>query len=364
MGLTPRPGILRIPAPYAQGKSEVPGTKEPVKLSSNESEFGPSPRAIEAYRAEASRLHRYPDGGQRALRAALSATHGIDARNIVCGNGSDELILLLTRAYVGPGDEVLISECGFEMCRIHALAQGADVVVAPEQNYRVDVDAILSRVSDKTRLIPIANPNNPTGTYLPAAELARLHDGLPDHVLLIIDSAYAEYVTAEDYDSGVALVNSAANVVMTRTFSKIYGLSGLRIGWAYCPSDVIDTLQRIRTPFNTNRPALAAAVAALEDEDHVAKVRIHNADWIARMSDELNGIGIRVIPSVANFILMIFPDDPDRDANAAANHLQSYGIIPRPVNAGGPANCLRVTIGLDHHNEAVIDALREFMASG
>jgi len=360
MGLKPRPGILKIPAAYAQGQSELDGVREPVKLSANESEFGPSPRAVEAYRAESARLHRYPDGSQAALREALGEAYGIDAAQIVCGNGSDELILLLTRAYVGPGDEVLISECGFEMCRIHALAQGAEVVVAPEKDHVVDVDAILARVSDKTRLIPIANPNNPTGTYLPGSELQRLHAGLPDHTLLLIDSAYAEYVTAEDYDSGIALVGSADNVIMTRTFSKIYGLSGLRIGWAYCPGDVIDILQRIRTPFNTNRAALAAALAALQDEDYTARVRAHNAAWITRMSEELNSIGIQVVPSVANFILMIFPD-PGRSADAAAKYLQSQGIIPRPVNAGGPANCLRITIGLDEHNEAVLKALSEFM---
>lgn len=360
MGLKPRPGILKIPAAYAQGQSELDGVREPVKLSANESEFGPSPRAVEAYRAESARLHRYPDGSQAALREALGEAYGIDAAQIVCGNGSDELILLLTRAYVGPGDEVLISECGFEMCRIHALAQGAEVVVAPEKDHVVDVDAILARVSDKTRLIPIANPNNPTGTYLPGSELQRLHAGLPDHTLLLIDSAYAEYVTAEDYDSGIALVGSADNVIMTRTFSKIYGLSGLRIGWAYCPGDVIDILQRIRTPFNTNRAALAAALAALQDEDYTARVRAHNAAWITRMSEELNSIGIQVVPSVANFILMIFPD-PGRSADAAAKYLQSQGIIPRPVNAGGPANCLRITIGLDEHNKAVLKALSEFM---
>lgn len=360
MGLKPRPGILKIPAAYAQGQSELDSVREPVKLSANESEFGPSPRAVEAYRAESARLHRYPDGSQAALREALGEAYGIDAAQIVCGNGSDELILLLTRAYVGPGDEVLISECGFEMCRIHALAQGAEVVVAPEKDHVVDVDAILARVSDKTRLIPIANPNNPTGTYLPGSELQRLHAGLPDHTLLLIDSAYAEYVTAEDYDSGIALVGSADNVIMTRTFSKIYGLSGLRIGWAYCPGDVIDILQRIRTPFNTNRAALAAALAALQDEDYTARVRAHNAAWITRMSEELNSIGIQVVPSVANFILMIFPD-PGRSADAAAKYLQSQGIIPRPVNAGGPANCLRITIGLDEHNEAVLKALSEFM---
>lgn len=361
MVLKPRSGILKIPAAYAQGQSELDGVPKPVKLSSNESEFGPSPKAIEAYRAESTRLHRYPDGAQSVLREALAEAYDIDPKQVICGNGSDELILLLTRAYAGPGDEVLISECGFEMCRIHALAQGADVVVAPEKDYVIDVDAILARVSEKTRLVPIANPNNPTGTFLPGSELQRLHDGLPEHTLLLIDSAYAEYVTAGEYESGIAMVGSADNVVMTRTFSKIYGLSGLRIGWAYCPVEVIDILQRIRTPFNTNRAALAAALAALQDKEYTAKVRSHNASWIARMSAELNSIGVKVVPSVANFILMIFPDGPGHDADAAAKYLQSQGIIPRPVNAGGPTNCLRITIGLDEHNEAVLKALREFM---
>ncbi len=362
MGLKPRPGISEIAAPYVQGVSDIWNVERPIKLSANESEFGPSPRAIAAFQAESQLLNRYPDGSQSRLREAIGKIHGLDPGRIVCGNGSDELIQLATRAYVGPGDEVIISECSFEMCRIHALAQGAKVIVAPERDFTVDCDAILQRVTPRTRLVPIANPNNPTGTYLPAKAVKRLHEALPGNTLLLLDAAYAEYVDRADYEPGAALVDSAENVVMTRSFSKIYGLAGLRIGWAYCPPAVIDVLQRIRTPFNTNRAALSAAAAAAEDVEFTRKVRDHTVRWIAEMSSALTNLGLEVLPSVANFILIRFPDGA-RNAEAAASHLQAHGIIPRPTGTGGPKNSLRITIGLDEHNEAVLQALTEFIGA-
>lgn len=360
MGLQPRPNILEIPAPYVQGVSELDAIECPIKLSANESEFGPSPRAIAAYEAESRNLNRYPDGSQTRLREAIGKAYGLDPRRIVCGNGSDELIQLLTRSYVGPGDEVILSECSFEMCRIHALAQGADIKVAPEHDFMINVEAILERVTPRTRLVPIANPNNPTGTYLPAGEIEGLHADLPGNTLLLLDSAYAEYVDREDYESGTALVESADNVVMTRTFSKIFGLAGLRIGWAYCPISVINVVERIRTPFNANRAAMAAAIAALEDAEFTERVRAHTVKWIKKMTFDLTELGLQVIPSVANFIFIRFPDD-ERNAKAAATHLQEQGIIPRPVGVGGPQNALRITIGLSEHNEAVLRALTDFM---
>ena len=355
----PKPGVLKI-APYQQGESEIQGVESPLKLSSNESSFGPAAAAIAAYQAAAATLHRYPDGSQSALRRAIAEVHGLNFEQIVCGNGSDELIQLVTRAYVGAGDEVLMSENGFLMCRIHALAQGADVVVAPEKDFYVDVDAIIDRVSERTRLITLASPNNPTGTYVPYTDIQRLHKALPGDVILLLDGAYAEYVTADDYDAGASLVNASDNVVMTRTFSKIYGLSALRIGWAYVPASMMDPLQRIRTPFNANGPAMAAAEAAVRDTGHVATVRAHNARWQKVIAERLTAVGLHVVPSVANFYLVIFPHESGRTGGQAGAFLQQHGIIPRPVGGEGDPE-LRITVGSDDENETVLAALEEFM---
>jgi histidinol-phosphate aminotransferase len=280
---------------------------------------------------------------------------------IVCGNGSDELIGLLTRAYVGPDDELLISENHFVMCPIYGMVQDAKIVIAPEKNFRIDVDAILDRVTRKTRMVSIANPNNPTGTYLSQKEVARLNDGLPPDVLLLLDCAYAEYVVQPDFDPGATLVRESTNVIMTRTFSKIYGLAGLRIGWAYGPKAIIDIVQRIRCPFNTNCAALAAAEAAVKDTAFIERVREHNAGWLARISDELAGLGLAVVPSVANFYLIDFSGCSEGSARGAIAHLESRGIIPRPPSTGAQEHVLRITVGLDHENEAVLSALREYL---
>lgn len=359
-GLQGRPGVLRL-APYVQGQSAIEGISEPVKLSSNESSQGPSPRAIAAFTAAAQQLNRYPDGSQHRLRQAIGEVHKLDPDRVVCGNGSDELIQLMVRAYVGDGDEALLSENGFVMSNIHCIAQGAQLMIAPERNYCVDVDAMLDRVTDKTRFCTVANPNNPTGTYLNGAELRRLHAGLPDNCLFLIDDAYAEYVTAPDYEDGAALVDEFDNVVMTRTFSKIYGLPSLRIGWAYCSATVFDLVQRIRTPFNTNGPALAAAESAVRDQDYIGDIRRHNAEWRDRISTELTSLGIEVIPSQANFYLMRFDEASGMSGTDAAAYLQSRGIIPRP--AGGSDQFLRITIGLASENEAVLTALSDYMGA-
>lgn len=356
-----KPGVLKL-APYVQGQSEIVGVEHPIKLSSNESSAGPSPAAKEAYLGVAQDLNRYPDGSQTALRTAIADVFDIDAERIVCGNGSDELLALFIKAFAGEGDEVLVSENGFVMCRIHATGQGSEVVVAPEKDYRMQVDEILACVSDKTRIVIIANPNNPTGTYLSAAEVRRLHAGLPEDVLFVVDGAYAEYVTKEDYEDGLALVDEADNVVVTRTFSKIYGLPALRIGWAYATAQVVDAVQRIRTPFNTNAPAMAAATAAVKDVAYTKKICEHNANWLERISETLTGLGLYVVPSVANFYLMRFPENSDKTASGAADYLQSKGIIPRPVgNKEDPH--LRITVGSDSENEAVLTALTEYMNS-
>ena len=359
-GLQPRPGVLRL-APYVQGQSAIDGVSDPIKLSSNESSQGPSPHAIAAYQQAAESLNRYADGSQQALREAIGEIHGLDPRRIICGNGSDELIQLMARAYVGEGDEALLSENGFVMSNIHCVAQGADLVIAPERDYHVDVDAMLARVTERTRFCTIANPNNPTGTYLPPEEVRRLHAGLPDNCLFLLDDAYAEYVTAGDYADGRELVDEFDNVVMTRTFSKIYGLPALRIGWAYCPASVFELVQRIRTPFNTNGPAMAAAAAAVRDSAYVSELCAFNARWRDHIAQALTEMGIEVIPSQANFYLMRFADDSGKSGTGAAAFLQSRGIIPRP--AGGSDQFLRVTIGLADENEAVLKALADYMES-
>lgn len=352
-------------APFQQGKFEISGCAKPIKLSANESHLGPSPRAIEAYRSAAVDLNCYPDGSQAALRAAISQTFGLSADKIVCGNGSDELLQMLIRAYVRPGDEVVFSRYSFTMAMVHATAQGATLAIAEEPQLRPDTDRLLAAVTPKTRLMLLASPNNPVGQYLPKAELWRLYERLPPHVLLVIDSAYADYVTAGDFEAGSALVDAGVNAVMTRTFSKLYGLAGLRIGWAYAPLNVIDSLQRIRTPFNASADAMAAAAAAVRDVSYAAYVRDYNARELHKISAAVATRlrGVEFVPSVANFYLLRFTDGSHTPAGAAAA-LEAAGIIPRTVNGGGPENCLRITVGLTHENEAVIDVLARYVTSG
>ena len=360
--LVPRPGILDI-SPYVGGEAKVAGIQRPIRLASNESALGPSAKAIAAYRALAGEMHRYPDGNAQELREALSQCHGVDPARIVCGAGSDELIGLLLRCYAGPGDEVLYSRHGFLMYPINALAAGATPIAAPERDLTTDVDAVLARVTERTRIVFIANPNNPTGTYLAAGEMARLHAGLPPSVLLAIDAAYAEFVNRNDYEAGIALVNRADNVVMLRTFSKIYALAGLRLGWAYCPPAVADVLNRVRSPFNVSAAAQAAGIAAVEDTEALNRARAHNDQWLPWLSERLAKLGLPLTPSVANFVLARFPDDPRRNADAAFAFLQSRGILTRRMGAYGLPHHLRITIGTGPEMENVAAALAEFMAA-
>jgi histidinol-phosphate aminotransferase len=349
--------------PYTQGKSELPGAVRQIKLSSNESAFGPSPRALEAYRNAATQLHRYPDGGQVELRQAIAAAHALRVDNVVCGNGSEELIGLLIRAYAGAGDEVVLSENHFMMCPIYSRTQDAVIVTAPEVADRVDVDNLLRCVTTRTRLVIVANPNNPTGTYVSRTEIRRLHRELPTDVLLILDGAYAEYVVASDYEDGAKLVEQSENVVLTRSFSKIHGLAGLRIGWAYAPSAVIDVLQRIRTPFNANRAAMAAAAAAVADSEWVARVSDETALAQQRIARELARLGLRVIPSVTNFYLIDFAGIPGCSASDARTFFEQHGVIPRPVKSGHNENTLRVTVGTAEENAIAIEVLGQYVAS-
>ena len=359
-GPVPQPGILDISA-YVPGESSAPGGVKPIKLSSNETPLGPSPRAVAAFKAEAEHLDRYPDGAATALRAAVGRLYGLDPARIVCGSGSDELINLLAHAYVGPGHEAVYSEHGFLMYKIATLASGGTPVSVPEKSYKADVDAILARVGPKTKIVFLANPNNPTGTYLPHDEVRRLHRGLPPSTLLVLDAAYCEYVRRNDYEAGLELVATTENTVMTRTFSKIYGLAALRLGWAYCPAGVADVLNRTRGPFNVNAPAIAAGVAALEDKAYLERAVAHNDTWLPWVTAEIGKLGLEVTPSVGNFVLIHFPATKGSDAASADEYLKARCIILRRVAAYGLPNCLRMTIGTEDDNHKVVAALASFL---
>jgi histidinol-phosphate aminotransferase len=344
--------------PYVGGKAEVAGGHTAVKLSSNESAIGPSAKAIAAYRAEAERLHRYPDGGCTALRQKIGQRFNLDADRIVCGAGSDELLSLLVRAYAGPGDEVLYSAHGFLMYRLSALAAGATPVAAPEKDLTADVDALLARVTSRTRIVFIANPNNPTGSYLPQGELERLRAGLPADVLLVVDAAYAEFVRAPDYATGQELALAHDNVVMTRTFSKLFGLASLRLGWMLAGAAVVDVMSRVRGPFNVGQPAQVAGIAALDDLEHQERARAHNDRWLPWLAGEMGRLGLKAWPSVGNFLLLEFADPATKDA--ATVRLERDGVIPRDMTSYGLPSCLRITVGLEEENRRLVASLAGF----
>ena len=355
-----RPGISDIET-YIPGESQVPGGLKPAKLSSNETPLGPSPKAIEAFRSAAGALERYPDGQATILREAIARRYGLDAARIVCGSGSDELLGLLARGYLGPGDEGVYTEHGFLVYRIAILTNGATPVIAPETNLTSDVDAILARVTARTRVVFLANPNNPTGTYIPLAEVRRLRASLREDVLLVLDAAYAEYVSRNDYEAGIELVATTPNTVMTRTFSKIYGLAALRIGWAYCPPGVAEVLNRIRGPFNLAAPSILAGAAAMADGAHMDAAKAHNDVWLDRVSSDVAALGLAVTPSVANFVLMHFPEGAKQTATGADAYLKSKGVIVRKVGAYGFPNALRMTVGSEEDNGRAIAALKSYM---
>lgn len=356
----PRAAIQGI-APYVPGLSALEGKSKVIKLSSNEGALGTSPKAIAAYRAAADDLSRYPDGDSTKLRQAIGKRFGLDPARIVCGCGSGDLLLLLAQAYASPGEEVVYSAHGFLLYPIAARAAGAIPVRVPEKNLTASVDAMLAAVTPKTRLVFLANPNNPTGTYVPGSELRRLRQGLRDDILLVVDAAYAEYARAADYATGQELADAGDNTVMSRTFSKFFGLAGLRLGWAYCPPAVADVVNRIRGPFNVALPAQAAAVAALEDMEFAAASKAHNDCWLPWFTNALRAMGIDVPDSQANFILARFPEDPKHNADAANAHLNRDGIIVRKVGAYGLPEGLRITIGTEAELRAARDSLAAFM---
>jgi len=358
--IEPRPGVMDVQA-YVGGKAGLDDRTDIIRLAANESPLGPSARALEAYAETGEGLNRYPDGASWALRDGLAAHYGLDAERIVCGNGSDELIALLTRTYAGPGDEVLFTEHGFAMYPIATIAAGATPVVAPETDLTADIDKLLGKVSKRTRIVFLANPNNPTGSYVPASEIVRLREKLPENILLVVDAAYSEYVSRNDYTSAAEMVAADGNVVMTRTFSKIYALAGLRLGWAYCPAAVADVLNRVRNPFNVTAPAQAAGLAALADIAHLDRARTQNDILLPRFTAGLESLGLSVAPSVANFVLVRFPKDDKHSAASAEKFLNSRGIIPRGVANYGLPEHLRFTVGLENEVEAVLAALKDFL---
>jgi histidinol-phosphate aminotransferase len=355
----PRADVLAIDA-YTPGKSAAPGAGRTYKLSSNESATGPSPKAVAAYAEAAGTLALYPDGSSVALKDAIAARHGIDPAGVLCGNGSDELLGLIAQTFLSPGDEGLYSQYGFLSYPIAIRSAGGVPVVAPERHLTADVDALLARISDKTRVVYLANPNNPTGSKLPRSELVRLHKGLPPQALLVLDAAYAEYVADADYEPGLALVEAHENVVMTRTFSKAYGLAGVRLGWMYAKPYVIDAINRIRGPFNVNAAAQAAGVAALEDAAHLAKAVAHNARWLPWLTERIAALGLDVAPSSGNFVLIRFRDAAQAARADAA--LTADGFVLRGMGGYGLPDCLRLSVGDEEANVGVVAALRRFLS--
>ena len=357
-GPLPRPEILRI-SPYVGGESKAPGQNRVVKLSSNEGAFGVPPGARAAYAEQAAQLHRYPDGAATELRRAIGRYFGLDPARIVCGAGSDELIYALCLAYARPGGELIMSRHGFSIYEIAGQYAGLSTVKAPERNLMADVDAMLAAVSPATCLVFLANPNNPTGSMVPRDKVRRLRAGLPADVLLVLDAAYAEYVDRPDYDPGVELVDAGDNTVMTRTFSKIWGLGGMRLGWCYAPAAVADVLNRVRSPFNVSLPAQAAGIAALAEPGWEAAGRQHNTDYRAWLTRALDDAGIRVWPSEGNFVLADFTQPAAADAANAA--LRDRGVIVRAMGGYGLPHCLRITVGTAEECALVTDILARHM---
>lgn len=358
---TPRPGVLAID-PYVPGRSKAPVSGEVFKLSSNETPLGASPEAIAAYARVGQSLEHYPDGSSTALRQAIGARYGLDPARIVCGAGSDEILSLLTHAYVGPGDEGLYSEYGFLVYKLAILSSGGTPVVAKEKDRTAQVDALLAAVTPRTKILHLANPNNPTGTYLAYEELKRLATSLPPHVLLVVDAAYAEYVTRNDYSAGIELVSEHENVVMSRTFSKIYGLAAVRLGWCYAPAHVADAVNRIRGPFNVTAPAIEAGVAALGDTVHLERAIAHNDRWLPWLTTELEKLGLAVTPSVGNFILVDFATTPGLTAPEADDYLAQHGLIVRSVGVYGFPHSLRISVGTERANRKLVEVLAAFVA--
>jgi histidinol-phosphate aminotransferase len=356
----PKSGILDI-SPYVGGKAKVDGFAHPIKLSSNENILGCSPKASAAYAAVADQLHIYPDGRAERLRAAIAAKFDLEPERLLFGCGSDELFTLICQAYCEPGDNIVQGQYGFLAYRIAGAAAQAEVRFAPEPDMKLDVDQVLAQVDERTKVVFIANPSNPTGTWNSRLEIERLHAGLPRHTILVLDGAYAEFASSPDYTDGLDLARGADNIVVTRTFSKAYGLAALRVGWGYAPLDMVDVIDRIRPPFNVSIPAQAAALAALDDDDFIARSKALVETWRPWLAQQLGGLGLETIPSEGNFLLVLFPKTPGRTAAEAEAHLASRGVLVRAVAAYGIPHGLRITVGREDDNRAVIAGLEAFL---
>jgi histidinol-phosphate aminotransferase len=356
----PKPGILDI-EPYVGGKSKIEGVAEPIKLSSNENVLGCSPKAAAAFAEAADKLSLYPDGQSGALKRAVAAKYGLEPERLIFGCGSDEIFTLLAQVYCEPGDNVVQGQYGFLAYRIAARGAGAEVRFAEASHLRNDVDAILAEIDERTRIVFLDNPANPTGGWLQAEEVRRLHAALPANVILVLDGAYAEFVDDPNYTDGLELARGAENIVLTRTFSKIFGLAGLRVGWGYAPLAMIDAMERIRAPFNVNLPAQAAGVAALSDDVFLEQSRELVRVWRPWLAQQLGGLGLDVFPSQGNFVLARFPKTPGRTAAEAEAFLASKGVLVRGLANYGLGDALRITIGKEAQNRAVVDLLQAFM---
>jgi histidinol-phosphate aminotransferase len=358
---TPKPrDCVLLVDPYLPGRAKTGNVAQVHKLSSNESPFGPSETALAAYRQAQSELRFYPISNAAPVRETLAEKFGLAADQIICGAGTEDLLVLVTRVFLETGDEAIYTEYGFNMYAIDVKASGATSVIPKEKNFTAEVDAILAKVTARTKVVFLANPNNPTGTYIPASEIIRLHKNLPSNCLFVLDEAYYEYVSCEK-PCGLSLAKSADNVLLMRTFSKAYGLAGLRLGWAYGAKNIIDPMNRVRGIFNASVPAIAAAVAALEDQAHIdmtVKHTLHWRDWLAR---ELSTIGLKVTPSQANFLLVHFPPNSAHDVKAADAYLMSRGYILRRLDPYGLYDAMRLTVGSEEENKAVAKHLRDFM---
>ncbi len=357
----PLPQLAKV-KPYVPGEAPKAGAGPSYKLASNENPLGASPRALEVYRDLAGKVEIYPDGGAHALKAAIAKRFGLDPARIITGAGSDEIFLMLARAYLGPGDESVSTKHAFAIFSMVAEQQGATPVVVPEKNFTADVDAILAAITPRTKFVWLANPNNPTGTYLPYDEVKRLHAGLPPDVMLVLDGAYAEFVRRNDYAAGVELVSQNENVVMTRTFSKLHGLAGLRLGWGYAPAHVIDALERVRMPFNVNLIAQAVGIAALEDEEFIQRSLVHNETELPRLIAGLRKLGLDVGDSVGNFCIAKFPTTKGRTAAEALAYLKARGVTVRGLAGYAMPDHLRVSVGTTEGNDAVLAGLKDFLA--
>jgi len=358
-GIAPKASIAGMIAP--KPAPAVAPTGRVARLHLNEGALGPSPKAVAAMREAAGRMHEYPGVDASGLAATLGRRHGIDPQRIVLGCGSDELIQVLCLAFLEPGDEAIHTQYGFVQFPVATRIAGGVPVSAPDDGYTASVDAILAKVTPRTRLVFLANPNNPTGTHLPAAEVRRLRERLPGHVLLVVDAAYAEYVTRPDYTAGIELVESTPDTVMLRTFSKAFGMAGLRLGWAYCPQPVADILYSVRPPYGVNTPSLAAGVAAVEDQAFQDATVAHNERWLPWLQDRFRELGLEPMPTAANFMMLRFPAGPTRDAVAARRFLGGRGVLVREMAGYGAPEFIRLSVGSEDDNHLLVEAVRDFL---